>query len=203
MRAAIALSGAAMLGLTAAWLILRKQPEPVIEQGEGSRSPSANPYLNFNFGKILSGDSNMKNTSAPLGKPVPQGIRLNNPLNIRENESVNFAWQGEHEQELSDSFEEFETPFYGIRAAARNLKTYRTKYQLDTVEGIIQKWAPPHENPTQKYIEFVANKAGVHAQSPLSAADYPHVIAAMIHFENGYNPYEPELIEQATAAGLA
>lgn len=139
----------------------------------------------------------IKPTPAPLGKPVPRGIANNNPLNV---ESNHIQWQGK----VGDDgrFIIFETEHFGIRAAARILKTYRDKYHLDSVEQVVDRWAPHHENPTEKYIAFVASKAGVHPQSTLSAADYPLVIAAMIHFENGYNPYDQATIAAATAAGM-
>ncbi|WP_083250399.1 hypothetical protein [Shewanella colwelliana] len=167
-------------------------------------------YLNFDFNKLLSGDSNMtqkKPTTKPYeqagGSPIPRGIANNNPLNIRENAQVDYDWNGEHAQDLDASFEEFTTPFWGIRAAARIMRNYDRKYGFNTIETIINRWAPPEDdNHTENYIAFVANKAGVHPQSTLSAADYPKVVAAMIHFENGYNPYDQATIEQAVIAGL-
>ncbi|MGI2072638.1 virion protein [Shewanella baltica] len=128
----------------------------------------------------------------------PRGITNNNPLNIEYGDN----WQG-----LTGSdgrFAKFESAFYGIRAAGRILKNYRDKYGLKTVSGIVNRWAPPSDNnPTQKYIDFVASKAGVNANSPLSMADYPRVVAAMIHFENGFNPYEQNEIVTAVNAGFA
>ncbi|NKF52793.1 virion protein [Shewanella sp. WXL01] len=134
---------------------------------------------------------------------MPRGIANNNPLNLRENHQVDYDWVGEHPEDLDPSFEEFTTAFYGIRAAARTLKTYRDKHGLNTVRGIVYRWAPPSDNnPTEKYIQFVAAKAGVSENQALADSDYPHVVAAMIHFENGYNPYDRTEIITAVAAGL-
>ncbi|WP_256871119.1 virion protein [Shewanella sp. Scap07] len=128
-----------------------------------------------------------------------KGIRNNNPLNVEYSERN--PWQGQ--SGTDGRFAIFETAFYGIRAAARTMKTYRDKHGLKTIEAIVNRWAPPSDNnPTQNYINFVANKAGVTATKPLSMADYPRVVAAMIHFENGYNPYEHSEISSATAAGF-
>ena len=160
-------------------------------------------YLNFDFSSLLGGsDSATSQETNPMRKP--KGLANNNPLNIRENQKTDYQWLGEAEKDIDPNFEEFTTPFWGIRAGARILKTYRDKRGLNNVRDIVTRWAPPSDNnPTDKYISFVANQAGVLASQPLGVADYPRVVAAMIHFENGYNPYEASLISAATAEGFA
>ncbi|QBF81268.1 hypothetical protein EXU30_00090 [Shewanella maritima] len=194
-----------------AWLFVRTTRQDVQTQpSQGNTTtpgPTSQPeqsnldYLNFDFWSILSGDSNMKNADPykkEQGNPVPRGIGNNNPLNIEAN---SIEWRGKIGSD--GRFIVFDTVHNGIRAAARILKTYRDKYRLNTVAGVVNRWAPPIENPTDKYIAFVANKAGVTVNQVLSADDYPNVIAAMIHFENGYNPYEQSTIQAATADGMA
>lgn len=151
---------------------------------------SSSEYLDFDFNQLLSGDSNMRTT---------KGIRNKNPLNI---EAGRDKWQG---MVGSDGrFIIFDSAFWGIRAAARIMKNYRDKRGLENVQDIVTRWAPPSDNnPTDKYIAFVANQAGVLASQPLADTDYPRVIAAMIHFENGYNPYDEATLSAATAQGLA
>lgn len=194
------------LGALSGGLFFYRLAAPAAKQPTGQAAKSSStgltPYLDFDFNKLLSGDSNMKTSTKPYqqagGDPVPKGIRNNNPLNIESNDT---PWQGK----IGDDgrFIIFDTAHHGIRAAARTMRTYRDRHHLDSVEEIINRWAPPSDNnPTEKYIAFVASKAGVHPQSTLSAADYPHVIGAMIHFENGYNPYDQKTIEQATVAGF-
>lgn len=155
-------------------------------------------YLNVDFSSIFDvpGAAPKKETS-PVRKP--KGIANHNPLNI---EAGRDKWQG---MTGSDGrFIIFESVFWGIRAAARILKNYRDKRALNNVQSIVTRWAPPSDNnPTDRYIAFVANKAGVLATQPLGEADYPKVIAAMIHFENGYNPYDESIISSATAEGFA
>ena len=46
---------------------------------------------------------------------VPRGTRNNNPGNIRHSAD---AWKGMNVEQLDDSFVQFETPHFGIRAAA-------------------------------------------------------------------------------------
>ena len=122
---------------------------------------------------------------------APRGIRNNNAGNIEFNESVN--WVGQ----VGDDgrFIIFEAPEYGIRAIARILKTYRNKYSINTIDGIITRWAPPIENDTQAYIASVANRTGIPAHQPLQDAQIPDVIAAIIHHENGQSPYDLAFIQ--------
>jgi hypothetical protein len=155
-------------------------------------------YLNFDFNSIFGVPGTApKKENSPVRKP--KGIANHNPLNI---EAGRDKWQGMTGND--GRFIIFESVFWGIRAAARILKNYRDKRALNNVQSIVTRWAPPSDdNPTDKYIAFVANRAGVLATQPLSEADYPKVIAAMIHFENGYNPYDAQTISGATAEGFA
>ena len=107
--------------------------------------------------------------------PGPRGIRNNNPLNIRKSAD---KWQGKAGDD--GAFVIFDTPENGIRAAGRLLKTYRDKHGLNTIRGIVNRWAPPNENNTEAYIAFVEQKTGFFRDLTLNASDYPAVIAAMI-----------------------
>lgn len=77
----------------------------------------------------------------------------NNPLNIRFNPANN--WQGQITS--YKGFCVFKNNAYGFRAAYRILCTY-IKNGIDTIEDIITRWAPPNENNTEKYIQFVENE---------------------------------------------
>lgn len=124
-----------------------------------------------------------------------RGIRNNNPGNIVA--ADNNPWQG---QTGSDGrFAVFSDPRYGIRALAKTLQTYRARYGLTTVAGIITRWAPPAENNTRAYIASVCQDTGKGANEPLSLGDYPALIAAIIKHENGVQPYPADLIAQACA----
>ncbi|ABV36811.1 hypothetical protein Ssed_2202 [Shewanella sediminis HAW-EB3] len=207
MRRMMIITAGAVCAAGAWWWLKSPRSTPVAvnssSPGQTSGADSPLDYLNFDFNKILSGDSNMPISNKPYqqsgGDPVPKGIRNNNPLNI---EAGRDQWQGMKGDD--GRFIIFESPFWGIRAAARTLKTYRDKWGLNNVQDIVTRWAPPSDNnPTDKYISFVARKAGVLASQPLGAADYPRVVSAMIHFENGYNPYDEITISNATAEGFA
>ena len=64
----------------------------------------------------------------------PVGVRLANPLNIKRS-SIN--WAGKSAVQAHAVFETFDSPHYGIRAAARNLLTYYRVHKLETVAAII------------------------------------------------------------------
>lgn len=127
----------------------------------------------------------------------PRGIRNNNPLNIREN-GIN--WQGRVGDD--GEFVQFNNASMGVRAAARILKNYRLEYDLNTVTGIINRWAPPVENDTDSYIQSVAKKTNVGANQVLDDSDYPNLIRAMIYHENGQQPYTVDVINQGFNAGF-
>ena len=92
----------------------------------------------------------------------PRGIRNNNPLNIRKGSN----WKGERPNQKDRAFEEFQTMQYGIRAGFIILRKYVTGYngltnKFNTIEKIVRRWAPPTENVTQRYIDFVAKDMGI------------------------------------------
>jgi len=128
----------------------------------------------------------------------PRGIRNNNPGNIR----LGDPWQGMSQMQNDKSFVQFDNPLYGIRALNKVLKTYYTRYGLNTVRGIILRWAPPNENDTDAYVQTVASALGVDADQTINVNEYaPALSAAIIKHENGQQPYDVALINQGVALG--
>lgn len=129
-----------------------------------------------------------KTTIKKVGYGV-RGLDNNNPMNIVDSEIV---WQGMLDP-LSDGdskFCVFKTPDYGIRAGTRILNTYFYKHNLKTINEIIARYAPEHENDTEKYIDFVADKVGIEKNDPLDfEKDINALVTAIIFYENGMNPY--------------
>ena len=116
---------------------------------------------------------------------LPRGIRNHNPGNIVQN---NIKWEGAREQPFDPKFVEFIAPEWGIRAMMRILQSYYHRHGLDTVQAIINRWAPPHENATDHYAQFVAKSIGVKRYDVLNMFDPKIVMAlcrAIILFENG------------------
>ncbi len=93
----------------------------------------------------------------------PRGMRNNNPGNIRISKA---KWQGKvPESERQDrSFEQFRKYWYGVRALIVLLNNYYFKYNLTTIEKIINRFAPPVENETTSYVKEVCKGTGFKAR---------------------------------------
>lgn len=127
----------------------------------------------------------MKNTSEKIEiikSQVPIGVRNNNPLNIRVS---NNQWQGKIA--TSNAFENFIELKFGIRAAVKNLQTYYNRDKLRSVFLVVSKWAPPKENNTKNYIDFVAKKMGVNPNDTLKydSKTFSKLVNAMSIIELG------------------
>lgn len=124
-----------------------------------------------------------------------RGIRNNNPGNIDYN--PNTKWQGLDDPPIEQGvpkprFCRFKDATYGIRAIARLLITYQDKHGIDSVQGVINRWAPAVENDTDAYINRVAKKMGVKPREVIDLHDFDTLYAlteAIITHENGYQPY--------------
>lgn len=119
-------------------------------------------------------------------KKLPRGVRNANPGNLEWGDK----WQGLEKKtpDKDPRFAVFTKPTWGIRAIARTLITYQDKYGIRTVQGAINRWAPPVENNTASYVGQVAKAAGV---SPTQKVDFQNfavlkpVVEAIIRHENG------------------
>lgn len=125
-----------------------------------------------------------------------RGIRNNNPGNI---ERTSTRWQGMADDQSADErFIVFRSARWGIRAIARILITYQDQHGLNTVAGIINRWAPPVENNTAAYSGFVAKQLGVGTDEQIDVYDYKvmrEIVEAIITMENGKQPYDEECIQ--------
>ena len=130
-----------------------------------------------------------------------RGLRNNNPGNIRPLGGSQ-VWQGQvgTDNAKGGPFVIFDRPENGIRAMARVLKNYQALHGISTVQGIINRWAPGHENPTDAYVAYVAKAAGVGPADKINVAQkLPALVRAIIKFENGLNPYSDEVINAGVA----
>lgn len=129
-------------------------------------------------------------TAPTNNKKAPRGIRNNNPGNIEKGKD---KWQGlklDFEQ-VDPRFAEFKDPTWGIRALAVVLINYQDKYNLRTIRGIINRWAPSVENDTIAYINQVCTACGATPDERLDLHRYEvlrPVVEAIIRHENGKGP---------------
>jgi len=117
---------------------------------------------------------------------LPRGIRNNNPGNIRLSK---IRWQGQKlPQQNDEDFVEFSDATYGLRALMRLFLTYYIKYGLDTVEAIINRYAPPYENATDSYIYHVSKFIKKRRRNKIDLTDKKILIElskAIVLHENG------------------
>lgn len=105
-------------------------------------------------------------------KKEPRGIKNNNPLNIRKGSS----WKGERPVQTDPSFEEFISMEYGIRAGLRLMRNHINGFKgsrpkMNTLKKLISVWAPPSENATSNYVDFVASQVGLSSSAILDPND--------------------------------
>lgn len=135
------------------------------------------------------------------GPLIVRGVRNNNPGNIEYNP----AWQGLKSSRTDDRFCEFQTMAFGFRALAVTLCTYQDKYQIDTVEKAITRWAPPNENNTTAYINDVCAKAKLKPDEKVNFHDFNDaapIINAIAEHENGVTFNRNDLVQGCIRAGL-
>lgn len=107
----------------------------------------------------------------------PLSIRNNNPGNLRFANQPG-ATQGE------GGFARFETPEAGLAAMQKQIEL-DTQTRGLTLDRFLNKYAPPSENKTQNYINFVAKKTGLDPTKPVPAERIADVQRAMIEMEGG------------------
>jgi hypothetical protein len=118
---------------------------------------------------------------------IPLGIRQNNPCNIVHNPSS--PWKNEILPPVG-RFASFTTPVYGLRAAMLLIRNYFTVHGLNTVEQIIDRWAPPVENDTGSYVRDIADRMNVSAAQVLTPDQQTitTMTESIVVHENGHPP---------------
>lgn len=130
------------------------------------------------------------NVTAYYGnRPLPRGIRNNNPGNVR----LGSNWQGMSPIQTDNDFCQFSFVQHGLRALAYLMRTvYFGRNGLDTVHGIIHRWAPTSENDTDAYIAQVCKALRVDEKERLALRNddvLGDLMQAIIKHENGAQPY--------------
>jgi len=147
---------------------------------------------------------------------MKRGIRNNNPGNIDFN-ARNFErdpWVGEIglEEHSSPRFTTFDTPEHGIRALCKTLLTYHHKRKaadgsvIDTVQEVIDRWAPPSENNTDAYATHVRDLLDVDTGEEIDVDDPSTLMVlaeSIIKHENSVQPYPRDVIEAGAKMALS
>jgi hypothetical protein len=122
-------------------------------------------------------------TSPATDGAVPRGYRNFNPLNI---EDGTFARSQPGYVGTDGRFARFETMDHGAAAASNLLDVYKNKHGLDTVNGVISRWAPTSDgNNVSAYAANVSRQLGIDPNAPIPPGMRPQLVAAMAQHENG------------------
>lgn len=124
---------------------------------------------------------------------MSRGYRNFNPGNIRQSD---VAYTGEVEPSKDPAFKQFRTMPYGYRAMFVLLHTYSVKYHLKTLRQMIERYAPPVENDTTEYVNFVSNRtkvADISTVDTMNERQMIPIVAAMARVENGSDPDMDEI----------
>lgn len=113
---------------------------------------------------------------------LSRGLRNNNPGNLR---ATTIKWKGSSGQD-SAGFVIFSSLDYGIRAMLIDLSA-KYKRGLDTISKILMVYAPPSENNTKAYIDFVSKMTGIGPNETIQPVpqNLAKIALAMIYVENG------------------
>ncbi len=181
-------------------------PDPMVDIGGAAAVPASTAMGST----VMEGSSSMTLGASPLmtadpdaptavakGKAKPIGLRNNNPGNLR-------SWPGAGKE---GGFAKFATPEEGISALARNLLSYQDRHGINTLAGIVNRWAPTSDgNNVKAYTSSLESQTGLKANQPLDLHDpktLAPVLSGIIRHENGQNPYSQQQIDQAVASRLS
>lgn len=125
-------------------------------------------------------------------RPIPRGIRNNNPLNIR----IGNCWLGEVHEPTDPDFEQFISMVYGVRAGFVLLRRYIRHYHRSTIPQVIAAWAPSTENNTEAYITAVCQMSKISRDETLDYFNQDQMyrlMDAMIFHECGQHINEQHI----------
>ena len=133
----------------------------------------------------------------------PRGLRNCNPGNIilpPKERMDRDKFNGEIRPSRDKKFRTFVNNAYGYRAMHYLLRRYKNSYQLNTLEQMIYRWAPPTDNnKTEAYIDFVAKRAGIGRKDIVDVSNMTvmcRIVEAMATMEcGGRTGWEPDMNE--------
>lgn len=113
---------------------------------------------------------------------LPLGLRNNNPGNLVR---TSITWDGEIASNTG-KFEQFKELRWGLRALYRDIIS-DVKKGTNTIQGLINEFAPAFENQTASYIATVSNMIGLdmNAKIELSEETIVGIAKAICYVENG------------------
>lgn len=122
-----------------------------------------------------------------MSEKLSRGLRNHNPLNIRKTKD---KWVGLSKQQTDPAFFVFTSDIYGLRAGFRIIRNYVKRTLSLTLAQMVVRWAPPNENDTKYYIQFLSNCLGVPSDIILlhelnNESFMVHLLRCMAKMESG------------------
>ncbi len=192
------------IGTLGLWYFVSKKnqqhaiPQNVVGNNTFNTGPVFTPYSTEN-NNISNSTEKPKESTTTFVPYASRGLRNNNPGNIRIKKSN--PWQGRVpiSENTDGVFEQFTSMSYGIRALIKMLMTYNRKYGLNTVQGIISRYAPSNENNTSGYINKVCQRLQVSptTEIQLKGQTLYKLVKAIVWVENGVDFINPQNYKQA------
>lgn len=117
--------------------------------------------------------------NAPNGMPWPRGFINGNPGNL-DYVPAN-KWQGQLGIEdripgrnFKPRFAKFSSASRGARAMMLLLVNYQDKHSINTIDSIVDRWAPATENNTSAYKSALSHATGFGINARLDLQSYEH-----------------------------
>ena len=123
----------------------------------------------------------------------------NNPLNIRYADTND--WLGQVGN--ANGFVDFADDSYSYRAADALIQGYGSKRGATTLRDVISIYAPPTENDTDNYINFVSNRTNLNPDVSLDLNDpvlRTNILSAMAMMESGVRITPQEVAAKIASA---
>lgn len=130
---------------------------------------------------------------------APRGLRNNNPLNVTT--LPNGQWNGQ--VGADGPYAQFASMQDGWNAADKNLTAYGMHHGINTVDGVIRRWAP---DAPPAYVASVSAKLGIDPHQPIDLSQpgiRQGVLQAMAPFEQGRPVAPPGQAAPSPGGGMA
>ena len=110
----------------------------------------------------------------------------NNPLNVRYSDANDWVGQIGNDR----GFVDFSDDSFSYRAADMLLGNYGSVKGARTLRDTISIYAPPNENDTDNYVNFVSSRLNINPDAPIDLDD-PNLrtilLSAMVKMESGFD----------------
>lgn len=117
-------------------------------------------------------------------------IGKNNVLNIRSSNA--FRWTGQTGS--TRGFCDFGAVMFCWRVGAYLIMRSYRRAKVRSIEQIIKRFAPPSENNTEAYIDFVCAQTGYNRKFvPIAVEEVANILVAMMFMEMGISKKEREV----------